>query len=231
MNSSPSRYLRFLLPVLLAVLGAALCALLIPRELESVKQQLLGFPDSDVAAHEARPYVLGALCFLPALGGLIYCFGSTLDRYIARQFASIFGICISALLMIWLIMDLSDKVGDFRESGHFVQTALTFYGARSPAVLLLLLPYSLLLALLYSLGKLSSNREVIAMVQAGRSVIRITVPLIIAGILFSLLSLGLNYHWAPYAEGRQDEILAEATGEQATEAKQVLFRDPANRRL
>lgn len=231
MNSSSFRFLRFLLPVALAALGAILCALLVPGEIESVKQQLLGFPDSDVAAHQARPIVLAGLCFLPALGGLIYCFGGTLDRYIARQFAGIFGVCICALLTIWLLMDLSDKIGDFRKSGHFVQTALTFYGARSPAVLLLLLPYSLLLALLYSLGKLSGNREVIAMVQAGRSVIRITVPLIIAGILFSLLSLGLNYHWAPYAEGRQDEILATATGEQAAKAKKVLFRDPTNRRL
>lgn len=231
MNSPSSRYLRFLLPLALTALGAILCALLIPGEIESVKQQLTGFPDSDVRAHQARPYVLATLCFLPALGGFIYCFGGTLDRYIARQFAGIFGVCISALLMIWLVMDLSDKIGDFRKSGHFVQTVLTFYAARSPAVLLLLLPYSLLLALLYSLGKLSGNREVIAMVQAGRSVIRITVPLIIAGILFSLLSLGLNYHWAPYAEGMQKEILAIATGEQATKAKQVLFRDPTNRRL
>lgn len=231
MNSPHSRYLRFLLPVVLAIVGGILCALLIPGEMDSVKQQLIGFPDSDVAAHQARPYVLGALCFLPALGGLIYCFGGTLDRYIARQFASIFGVCISALLTIWLLMDLSDKMGQFRESGHFVQTALTFYGARSPAVLLLLLPYSLLLALLYSLGKLSGNREIIAMVQAGRSVIRITVPLIVAGILFSLLSLGLNYHWAPFAEGMQEEILDVATGKDAAKAKKVLFRDPTNRRL
>jgi lipopolysaccharide export system permease protein len=231
MTSPRFHLLRFLLPLALTALGAALCAWLVPSEIEAVKQQLTGFPDSDVRAHAARPYVLAALCFLPALGGLIYCFGGTLDRYIARQFAGIFGVCIAALLMIWLLMDLGDKIGDFRKSDHFVQTVLTFYASRSPAVLLLLLPYSLLLALLYSMGKLSGNREVIAMVQAGRSVIRVTLPLIIAGILFSLLSLGLNYHWAPHAEGRQDEILATATGKQATEASQVLFRDPTNRRL
>lgn len=231
MISPRTHSLRFLLPLALAALGVVLCLFLVPSEIETVKQQLVGFPDSDVAAHQARPYILGALCFLPALAGLIYCFGNTLDRYIARQFAGIFGVCISALIMIWLLMDLSDKIGDFRESKHVVQTILTFYGTRSPAILLLLLPYSMLLALLYSLGKLSGNREFIAMIQAGKSVIRITLPLIIAGFLFSLLSLGLNYHWAPVAEGRQDEILAESTGKQATEASQVLFRNPTDRRL
>jgi lipopolysaccharide export system permease protein len=88
----------------------------------------------------------------------------------------------------------------------------------APAIILLLLPYSLLLALLYSLGKLSTNREIIAIIQSGRGVVRTTLPLIIAGAFCTLLTLGLNYHWAPIAEGRQDEILAEASGELATEA-------------
>lgn len=202
--------LRFLLPLVLAALGAALCAWLVPAEMESVKQQLIGFPDSDVPAHEARPFVLAALCFLPALAGLVYAFGSTLDRYIAREFTAIFGICLAALLSIWLLMDLGDKIGDFRETRHVLKTILAFYSARSPAVLLLLLPYSLLLALLYSLGKLSGSREIISMIQAGRSVLRITLPLIFAGFFFSLLSLGLNYHWAPTAEGNASDVLINA---------------------
>ena len=226
-----NQLLRFLLPLALAALGAALCAVLLPAEMEAVKQQLVGFPDSDVLAHQARPWILASLCFLPALACFIYALGGTLDRYIARQFAGIFGICLAALLTIWLLMDLSDKIGDFRESKHILRTIGIFYATRSPAILLLLLPYSLLLALLYSLGKLSGSREIIAMIQAGRSVIRITLPLILAGVLFSLLSLGLNYHWAPVAEGRQDEILAEASGKPATEASDVLYRNPVNRRL
>ena len=64
-----------------------------------------------------------------------------------------------------------------------------------------MIPYGLLLALLYSLGKLSGSREIIAMIQSGRSLVRITMPLIVAGVFFSLLCLGLNYHWAPSPKG------------------------------
>ena len=147
--------------------------------------------------------VLAALCFLPALAGLVYSLGGTLDRYITRQFLGIFGICLSALFMIWLLIDLSDNVSEFRESDNILCTICIFYGTRSPAIFLLLLPYSLLLALLYSLGKLSTNREIIAVIQSGRGVIRITLPLFIAGTFCTLLTLGLNYHWAPIAEGPQ----------------------------
>ena len=227
--SSPSS--RFLLPFALAVLGAGLCAVLVPHEMLAVKHQLLGFPDSDVLANKARPLILAALCFLPALAGLIYCFGSTLDRYIAREFAGIFGICFMALFLIWLLIDMTGSISEFRESKDLAHTLLFFYGTRSPAVFILLLPYSLLLSLLYALGKLSTHREIIAMIQAGRGIFRITRPLLIAGVFFSLISMGLNYHWAPIADGSYDDILNEACGKQATEATNVLYRNPLNRRL
>ena len=231
MNFFRNHLLRFLLPLALVALGAGLCAVLVPAEIAAVKEQLVGFPDSDFQAHQARPLILTALCFLPALGALLYALGGTLDRYITRQFTGIFVVCLGALLMIWLLMDMADKISDFRESQHIVATILTFYLARSPAIVLLLLPYSLLLALLYALGKLSGSREIIAMIQAGRSVIRITLPLIIAGLFFSLLGLGLNYQWAPAAEGNVNSILAVASGKQTAEATRVLYRNTANRRL
>ncbi len=217
---------RLLLILALAALGAGLCALLVPAESRAVAQQLIGFPDSDVQAHQARPLVLAALCFLPALAGLVYSLGGTLDRYITRQFLGIFGICLSGLFLIWLLIDLSDKISDFRSSQHLLRTIGTFYATRSPAILLLLLPYSLLLALLHALGKLSTNREIIAMIQSGRGVLRITLPLIVAGVFCTLLSLGLNYHWAPIAEGRQDEILAEASGKPSHRGHQGALPQP-----
>ena len=222
---------RLILPLVLAALGTALYAVLIPGEMEAVKLQLVGFPDSDVAAHEARPWVLAGLCALPALATLVYAFGGTMDRYIARQFAGVFALCLASLTAIWLLMDLTDNIGDFRDSKNLLRNVGLFYATRSPAVLLLLLPYSLLLSLLYSLGKLSGSREIIAMIQGGRSVIRITAPLIIAGAFFSLLSLGLNYHWAPTAEGSVDEIRKANSGKPSTEAEQVLYRNPVERRL
>lgn len=222
---------RLFLILALAVAGAGLAAWLVPAETRAVAEQFVGFPDSDMPTHQARPLVLAALCFIPALGALAYALGDTLDRYITRQFMGICAICFSALLMIWLLMDLSDNISEFRRSDHMLVTLGTYYSCRLPAVLLLLLPYTLLLALLYSLGKLSTNREIIAIIQSGRGVPRITLPLLVAGLLFTLFSLGINYHWAPVAEGRQDDILAEAKGTQVTEASQVLYRNPNSRRL
>lgn len=222
---------RILLILALAAMGGALCTLLLPAEQRAVEQQLIGFPDSDVQAQQARPQVLAALCFLPTLAGFAYACGGKLDRYVIRRFLGMFGICVSALFIIWLLIDLSDNIGEFREADDTTATLVTYYGTRLPAIVLLLLPYSLLLALLESLGKLSTNREIIAMIQAGRGVLRITLPLIFAGVFCTLLTLGLNYHWAPSAEGRESEILAEATDQQPTKASKVIYRNTEKRRL
>lgn len=223
--------LRLLLTLVLTLLGAALCAWLLPAEMRSINEQLTGFPDSDAPAHHARLWVMGALCMLPALAMAGYSVGGTLDRYLARQFGAIFFICFSALSTIWLLIDLTDNLRDLRTSPEPAATALFFYATRAPAVVVLLVPYALLLSLIYVLGKLSRDREVVAMVQSGRSVVRVALPLIGAGLWCSLLCLGLNYHWAPTADGRKSEILDRAIGILVTEAKHVLYFNADHRRL
>lgn len=222
---------KFLLPLILAILGGIACALLVPAEALAVQTQITGFPDSDVAAHLARPTILAAMCFLPAIAALAYAFGDTLDRYIARQFLGIFAICLLALFIVWLLIDLQDNISDFLSGKHLIGTMLMFYSARSSAIILFLLPYALLLSLLYSLGKFSTSREIVAVVQTGRSIPRFSAPLIGAGVFCSLICLGLNYHWAPTAEGSRDEILSEALGKTVREAKDVIYRNTDDRRL
>lgn len=222
---------RLLLPLALAVFGAVLFAWLVPQENRAVEAQLVGFPDSDATAHHARPWILGVLCFLPVVAGAGYALSGTITRYLARQFCTIFAICFSALFVIWLLIDLQNNLSDMRGGKHLFATMGVFYGTRLPSILLLLLPYALLLSLLYSLGKLSKSREILAMIQTGRGLPRIAAPLIAAGLLCTLLCAGLNFHWAPVAEGTGDEILQKAKGAPVTEATDVLFRNVEHRRL
>ncbi|MFT3990376.1 MAG: LptF/LptG family permease [Luteolibacter sp.] len=222
---------RFLLPLVLAVLGILMASYIIPAERIAVKQQLVGFPDSDILTHQARPLILGVIFLLPALGTLLYAISDTMDRYLVRQFGGIFGVCFSALISIWLLFDLNDNISEFRDSENTLLTIATFYTYRIPAILLFLMPYALLLSLLYCFGKLSSDREIVAMIQSGRGVGRITRPLIITGVFFSLLCMGLNYQWAPIAEGRKDNILNAARGRPVYEANNVMFREPHTHRL
>ncbi len=222
---------RYLIPLLLALAGAALAWYLGARESAAVSSQLSSFPDSDASAHRLRPLVLAGLCFIPAIGGLCYAMGGTLARYTAREFLGIFALCFAGLFLIWLIADLNDNLDDLRESGHAAALAWKLYTARLPEVTVMLLPYALLLSLLYSLGRLSRSREIVAMIQTGRGLARLTTPFLLAGLLAALLCAGLNYHWAPQAMSAEKAVTDEAKGRHLIAAEHVRFRNAAERRL
>jgi LPS export ABC transporter permease LptG len=226
-----SKVPRWLLPLIALILGAVASAILFPIEQASVEEQLTGFPDSDIFTNQLRPWILCGICFMPALATAAYSLGTTFDRYLSRQFASIFLICIGALFGLWLLLDLNDNLSDFDGTANPLVTVTMFYIYRLPAVLLLILPYSLLLALIYGLGKFSKSNEIIAMIQSGTGVVRVSAPLVFAGLWCSALLLGLNYHWSPHAEGKRNEMIARAKGFPIYEAKNVLYRDPGSQRI
>lgn len=222
---------RLLVLLALAVLGALACAWFVPRETSAVELHLVGFPDSDAFAHRLRPLLLAALCFLPALGALAYSIAGALDRYLVRRFLPVLTICLTSLLLIWLLVDLADNLPDLRRSPRFVPTLLRFYGLQFAPVFVLVVPYALLFSLLYTLGRLSNSREIIAIIQTGRGMIRVVSPLIAIGLFATAACTILNYHWAPWADGYKEAFLVEARGGHPTQASNVLYFESAARRL
>ena len=220
-----------LLPLVLALGGALLALKLGPMEQEAVRQQLDNFPGVQEQAHGLRPVIAVVLCFLPALGGLFYACGDTLARYVARQFLSIFFICLAGLFVIWLIADLGDNLDDLKGSAQAGELAVRLYTVRLPEIAVMLLPYSLLLSILYCLGRLSTSREIVAMIQTGRGLARLTTPFLVAGALAAILCAGLNYQWAPAAVAQENAILRQAKGLDGVAEPNIRYRNIPARRL
>ncbi len=123
-----------------------------------------------------------------------------LDRYIVRNFLQPYIYCILGFLSIWLIFDISDNSSTiFDERAPFL-LVLKFYWTQIPQVLVILLPVSLLLALLFALGRMSRSNEIVSMLTAGVSVPRVVLPLLLLGLLTTGVTLALNYSLAAHAE-------------------------------
>ncbi|GAA5481502.1 LptF/LptG family permease [Haloferula sargassicola] len=221
---------RFLPSILLFVCGAALAAVWVPREQAAVAEHLASFPDADGSMHRLRPLVLAGLCLLPAVGALIYGFAGTMARYVTRQFLGLLGVAFAALAVIWLLVDFQDNLTEIQASGHVGRTMIALYAARLPEMVTLLLPYALLLSLLFSLGKLSASREIVSMIQTGRGLARITLPFLMTGLLATLFCMGLDFHWAPASVAKEQRILDLARGLDETVPFSEPFRNPRVRR-
>jgi LPS export ABC transporter permease LptG len=157
-----------------------------------------------------------------------------LDRYVLRNFLEPFLICFFGFVAIWLIIDLSDNGSDFLEAHASFKQIAGYYLTQLPATVLISMPIGLLLALLFSLSSMSRRNEIISMLTAGRSVVRIIVPLIFLGMLASGFCLWLNWEHAPHAEGIKKVALGQIKrGRKVGEVDWVmahLFRDRQNNR-
>ena len=157
-----------------------------------------------------------------------------LDRYVLRNFLEPFFLAFFGFLAIWLIIDLSDNGTDFLEARASFKQILGYYFTQFPATVLVSLPIGLLLALLFSLSRMSRTNELISMLTAGRSVARVIVPLVGVGLVASGFTLWLNWEAAPHAEGIKKIAVGQIKrGKKVGEMEPVaahLFRDRQNNR-
>ncbi|MEY2585870.1 MAG: lipopolysaccharide export system permease protein [Verrucomicrobiota bacterium] len=130
-----------------------------------------------------------------------------LDRYVVRYFLQAYFYCIAGFVSIWFIFDISDNISTFLDQRISRLLILKYYFTQVPQILVVLLPVALLLALLFSLGRLSRSNEIVSMLTAGVSLPRILAPLLALGLLTTAASTALNYSLAPHGEYARKRLL------------------------
>lgn len=157
-----------------------------------------------------------------------------IDRYVLKNFLQPMFFCFIAFTSLFVLMDLIDSMKDFQDSKIPMGTVLMFYLNLMPYIYVLILPASLLLAVLYALTRMSRSNEVVSMLTAGMSLGQVLRPVFIVSAYASCLGLIANYHWAPRAESRRDAIV-QVTNEGKKLASivqtSVMYYSPETRRI
>ncbi len=130
-----------------------------------------------------------------------------LDRYVVRYFLQAYLYCIAGFISIWFIFDVSDNISTFLDQRISRLLILQYYLTQVPQILVILLPVALLLALLFSLGRMSRSNEIVSMLTAGVSLPRVLAPLLFIGLLTTAGSTALNYSAAPHGEYAHKRLL------------------------
>src|SRR6267143_4986554 len=154
-----------------------------------------------------------------------------LDRYVIRNFLQAYVYCIAGFISIWLIFDISDNISTFIDEHLGFTRAAHYYFTQVPQILVILLPVSLLLALLFSLGRMSRANEIVSMLTAGVSVPRVLLPLILIGLLTVFASAALNYALAPHADlARKTFLAGEQKSRRENQIEGQIFRNRTDAR-
>jgi lipopolysaccharide export system permease protein len=132
-----------------------------------------------------------------------------LDRYVLKKFLVPFTYCFLGFVGIWFIFDLADNLQDFIQGKATFEVLLDYYASQVPEIIVIALPLGTLLALLYSLSAMSRSNEVISMLGAGRSVVRILIPLMAVGLVLTGITAYFNYESAPQATGMKKQTVGD----------------------
>src|SRR5437016_8256780 len=153
-----------------------------------------------------------------------------LDRYVIRNFLQVYFYCIAGFVSIWLIFDVSDNISTFIDQHVPLSLVARYYGTQIPQVFIILLPVSLLLSLLFALGRMSRANEIVSMLTAGVSLPRVLLPLIGMGLLTVAASMAVNYAVAPAADMARKTLISEAQSRPGRTIQGQIFRNRTDQR-
>jgi lipopolysaccharide export system permease protein len=130
-----------------------------------------------------------------------------LDRYLLRQFLKPLAFCLAAFLMIWILFDLlGDNLTDFVSLKFKFREVLLFYWYILPRMLVVVLPLSLMLALLYCLTVMSRHNEITAMRASGIGIGRLLVPYLGVGTVCAVVVFVLSENVVARSFGKAEEF-------------------------
>ncbi|MFP4646021.1 MAG: LptF/LptG family permease, partial [Candidatus Acetothermia bacterium] len=154
-----------------------------------------------------------------------------LDRYIIKQLVYPFLFSVVGLI-IFVSLSLAIQLSDLLLSrGTSFLGLFYLLGLRLPEFLVFALPIAVLFAIFTVFARLIHDQEILGFQLGGYSIQRIVVPIILFGLMASLLGLAVNCYLAPWANFRYRETLYRiARGEEEFEVQSdVFFKGPEGR--
>ena len=121
------------------------------------------------------------------------------DRYLLREWLTMLGLLLGATMGLLLIIAFYDNLRDLIQLGVGFGDILYYYATLMPSNLTAVLRISMLMSLLFVLGKMHRNNELTAMRAAGMNIFSATRSLWIMGVLLCGVTLLLNAKVVPWS--------------------------------
>jgi lipopolysaccharide export system permease protein len=124
---------------------------------------------------------------------------NTFDRYLLREWLQIIALVLAATLGLLFVQVMYTDMIMLLNAGAHPGDVAEYFAVTVPSFLSLLLPLTLLVSLLYTLGQMHRHHEFTALRAAGISLWRITAPVWVVGLLCCGLVGWLNSSVVPWS--------------------------------
>ncbi|HSQ35744.1 MAG TPA: LptF/LptG family permease [Candidatus Binatia bacterium] len=130
-----------------------------------------------------------------------------LDRYVLRRMLAVFLLVFSSLLLVFYIINVLELIDNVIENKVPFIYVLRYDLYMTPEIVTIILPISILTAVLLTFSLMSKNNEVIAVQVSGISLLRLALPAVFLGLFFSLAAFFIQENLLPEANKRAGQTL------------------------
>ena len=133
-------------------------------------------------------------------------------------------------ILIFVLIDLMEKLGNFIDQEVAAKTIFEYYFVFIPEIIRLMLPVSVLLGTLFTVGKLSNLNELTAIQSAGISFIRFSIPFLATTLIISFFAIYFGGYVVPKANKQRIFIEKNYLKKGLVySGSNIYFQDKANR--
>lgn len=150
-------------------------------------------------------------------------FGSTLDRYLVREWLRVFLITLVGFPILVIVIDLADNLDKYMGRGITRGAVALSYVFDLPEKMFLVLPVAVLFATVFTVGSLGRHSELTAAKASGISFHRLVRPLFAAAGAAFIAGLLLG-EIAPVATSRRLELLGDKAIRSTTSRYNFVYR-------
>ncbi len=133
-------------------------------------------------------------------------FPMILDDYVLRDFSVNLALVLAAFLMLLLVFTVFELLNDILRNQISPLVVAEYLLNVIPYFLDSMIPYSMLLAVLITLGLLQRTNEITAIKATGMSIYRIIMPILLAAAVLATGLFFFDQFYLPHANKRQDAL-------------------------
>lgn len=137
-------------------------------------------------------------------------FNSLLFRYLLSTFWQPFILSFSLFLALSISLSTGYKlIFEITKSGMSfnIWLALQYLILKIPALLVYILPLSLLLSTMLVYNRLNANNEIVAMQSLGINFVRLLCPILFVALIVSIIAYGINDYLVPWTNAQANQTL------------------------
>lgn len=152
------------------------------------------------------------------------------DKYIVKQFIRNLFFALLCFILIFILVDLFENLDKFIDNNFTILRVLNYYYYFIPEIIRLVMPVSMLLSTLFTAGRMMNFNEIVAIKNAGISLLRFMMPFLLVSVVVTVISIYFNNWIVPAANKQKFFIERNYLGKNIiTEGlKRLYFQDSKN---